>query len=308
MEDRYIGLCALFQGIGTASKLLHKSEGEIKHLISKINYENIPCLSSLSEVLRKMISNLSLERAAEIFNISPFALEFITSQSVKAPSLQINFEENTSECVAQLKKRVGRLYENGVKPKIIQNLFDLPNIYMIHSWFDWNKMSGSKGKKNSYLKYKIQVLRREGKTDDEIAKELLIGKHRIGEVSGDLERYAIIYGQNEIKTVLKMHEKTKNKEKLAKKIGVPERTVIRWFKNKAEGLRYSKGGIIESDEEGDTMTKFLALEKHYLNGGIKTNDLGDKVIKWINNFESKTQEDIGNPNKRQKTTEEEKIE
>ncbi|CAG9321434.1 unnamed protein product [Blepharisma stoltei] len=345
MRPRDIGMCALFRGVNSVSKLMNRDPEEVEAYVSLVSYESAPCFAKLRQTLQEVVSDIGLKQCSEMLQMPEKVLSMIILEDEEAPksktressppsppsyrskeksrnpeenkkpsskeqpSIRIasqNSQENhksTEEeykelgeynCINDLKARVIRLYANGVRTRVIQNLYDIRNLNIIHSWGLWERSEPDVAEKCRKIKERALILKQEGKTEAEIATELNIKVYKLNEVLGVLpSRIKLIFTAKDIKQALDFYRVLKNKDKTAKKLGISVSTLDEWiYKNEKGRIK-----TVFDDKDGvDPLTILNSLETYFLTKSVdKAAKVGNvdvlKVSKWVKQFEAKMNEE-----------------
>mmetsp|Transcript_7536 Transcript_7536/g.11090 ORF Transcript_7536/g.11090 Transcript_7536/m.11090 type:complete len:292 (+) Transcript_7536:42-917(+) len=164
MDPKYIGLCALLLGDQKASEALGIRLEEAKAFKALVDYEGLPCLETLKSTIVELCKQTSHQYTSQQLKIPRRVLEVLCPESLRKPepSKQKPVDKPVQKPVEQpqppkptipevpvqsqttsgldkeklfgdLKTRVKVMYEQKVKPKYIQALFEFPNLAIVHN-------------------------------------------------------------------------------------------------------------------------------------------------------------------------------
>lgn len=297
MDLKYVGLCSLFHKPGEIAKMSRLSQDELKSIFNITIFEEIPFIKNLLEIINKTKHMSSEQTIAQNFKISPKAFQYIISQKIiKEPDLvhqddAIQEVASCQSCADVVKSRALKLCNANIDIQIIRALYELPHNLTFNSWLNWPDKSRKNSSKYKNIKHKkmqdrIVELRNQSYDDTKIAEELNIGIVLLRAIMGEMNRYFVFHTQEDVEYLIKK-SKLENKLKVLEYVaGVSYEASKRWKRNIKFGLRISKNGFFESDDEADSKTKFLAIEKYYMDVADKKQPVMDKKIsKWIRIFE-----------------------
>lgn len=307
MEPKEIGFCALLKGIDSVSRAIKRPREEVRAFTSLVAYDTIPCLDKLRNTLKDVVTDIGLERTCKMLDISQEMLSLIvidgdepyaekvsngSSYDYRAPEHRIIEKGVEISSIDELRQRVINLYSRNVKTRVIQAIYDIKNINLIHAWGNWERSDTPVKIKSLQTKENILNLRSQGKTDEEIAKILDIKTFKIKEILGDIARSKLIFTSRDIEDVLDMYSQLKNKDKVAKIVGISVGTLDEWIDRSKNGRLYS---VFDNDGDLGPLQILNAIECYYINkkldiaAGVCKLDIV-KLSKLIQRFEAKIDE------------------
>lgn len=240
MDPREIGLCTLFCGADYVSRVVKRPRLEVEAFQSLITYETSPCFEMLRSSIVDVINSIGEEKTRTLLQISKEALKIIClsdktnpikSQKIESSKIvnSINKDEiNRNYASAEpLRERILKLYNCGVRIKVIQCIYDLKSPALIHAIGNWTRLSTESAEKENSKREYIKKMRNDGKSDETIANHMKISKSKIPDIMGDLKRTKLFYTPTDIEDAVDFAKIMKKTEKTANELGVSHNSIKR---------------------------------------------------------------------------------
>ncbi|CAG9332304.1 unnamed protein product [Blepharisma stoltei] len=204
-----------------------------------------------------------------------------------------------------IKQKVIEMYHSGGNIRAIQSLYDIPNAGVIHSWGDFLRCKPGITDQLRNIKSSIINLRKQGKSDLEIADLFSVRLFRVSEIAGEYSRSKAFFSSQDIVDEIKNFKEAQNKEESLKRLGASEKMFDRYLEQyEAGNMKFDR--VFESDNEGSSYEKLSVVETYYMNKqksldkALKSTEAhGELVKKWILTIEEKTKDLYGMKTKEQ---------